>query len=95
LTHVDPDRARELLHDLRTPLALVKGYAELLLVRADDRTRRDAPARILEAAERLSLLLEQLAAELGVGVGPPPDAPTPQSSYAATLSKRSAISPDS
>jgi hypothetical protein len=95
LTHVDPDRARQLLHDLRTPLALVKGYAELLQVRADDRTRREAPPRILEAADRLSLLLEQLAVELGVGVAPPAEAPAPRSSYAARLSERSAIKPDS
>ena len=79
MTHVDSDRARVLIHDLRTPLALMKGYAELLQVRDDDQIRRDAPARILEAAERLSLLLDELGAELGLGVRAPAESPAPRS----------------
>ena len=51
-----------LLHELRTPLAVINGYAELLAVRDDEATRREAAARIAEAAARLGALVEDLAA---------------------------------
>jgi CheY-like chemotaxis protein len=49
-----------LAHDLKAPLAVISGYAELLRVRDDETTRRDAPLRILEAAERLSGQIDRL-----------------------------------
>jgi signal transduction histidine kinase len=44
----------ELGHELKTPLAVISGYAELLGARDDERTRLDASAQIHAAAERLS-----------------------------------------
>jgi signal transduction histidine kinase len=58
------ERLDELAHDLKTPLAMIVGYAELLLARDDEKLRKEAPARILEAAERLSTALDGLLAEL-------------------------------
>lgn len=59
------EEARALLaHELRNPLAVIVGYAELLKLRDDDRTRREAAEAILEAAKRLSGLLDELAEEL-------------------------------
>lgn len=47
-------------HELRTPLAVIVGYAELLSARDDELTRREAPRRILEAADRLSAMLDDI-----------------------------------
>lgn len=65
---VDPvaKRAAMLHHDLRTPLAVIIGYAELLETRDDPETRIEAPKRIREAAERLEALIETLVAESGL-----------------------------
>jgi signal transduction histidine kinase len=49
-----------LAHELRTPLAVVVGYAELLRTRDDPAVRKEASERILEAAERLSRALDDL-----------------------------------
>jgi signal transduction histidine kinase len=64
LTGETVDRLSELFHDLRTPLGVVIGYAELLRARDDERIRREAVPRIIEAAERLSALLDELENEL-------------------------------
>ncbi len=55
-------RLSTLAHELRTPLSVIIGYAELLSIRDDDQPRREAPVRIQEAAERLSALIEDLLA---------------------------------
>jgi signal transduction histidine kinase len=47
-------------HELRTPLSVIVGYAELLGARDDEETRREAPIRIKEAAERLSSVVENI-----------------------------------
>jgi signal transduction histidine kinase len=49
-----------LAHELRTPLAVIVGYAELVGRRDDEAVRREASERILEAAERLSYALDDL-----------------------------------
>jgi signal transduction histidine kinase len=51
-----------LSHELRTPLSVIVGYAELLRTRDDEQTRREAPVRIQEAAERLSAVIEDILA---------------------------------
>lgn len=91
---------QRLAHDVKTPLSVISGYAELLLVRNDEKTRREAPTRILEAAERLAAeidgLLELVARERGVaprsGAAPRrivlvDDDPTLRSLLRATLSE--------
>jgi signal transduction histidine kinase len=52
----------DLVHDLRTPLAIVAGFAELLERRADqlsDEQRADYIDRIREAADRMNELLDE------------------------------------
>jgi CheY-like chemotaxis protein len=58
-------------HDLRTPLAVIVGYAELIKGRDDDATRREGAARILEASERLTVGIENVVAlfETGAALG--------------------------
>lgn len=49
-----------LAHELKTPLAAITGFAELLQARADERTRVEASSRILDASERLSAAIDRL-----------------------------------
>lgn len=46
-------RAR-LGHDLKTPLAVIIGYGELVASRENEQSRLEASRMIIEAAERLS-----------------------------------------
>jgi len=68
----DPgDRRRRLRHDLRTPLTIVSGFAEVL---AADRViseadRREYAARIQAAAAEIGELVDELLD--GPGGGPP------------------------
>jgi hypothetical protein len=50
----------ELAHRLRTPLAVIVGYAELLQRRADSATRERATALILQSAEELGDALDEM-----------------------------------
>jgi signal transduction histidine kinase len=54
----------EIAHRLRTPLTVIVGYAELLRMRDDETTRREAPLRILEAAEGLLALVDETLASV-------------------------------
>ena len=54
-----------LAHELRTPVAIIAGYAELLRVRSDEPTRSEAIARISEAADRLTEMIERLLGTQG------------------------------
>lgn len=65
----EEDRTRneeldDLRHELRTPLAVIAGYAELLAARDDDQTRLEAARSIGEAVERLRGTLDRVLAEL-------------------------------
>jgi signal transduction histidine kinase len=58
-------------HELKSPLAVINGFAELLSVRDDERTRKEAAERILVAANQLTKaiddLLELLAEDVELG----------------------------
>jgi K+-sensing histidine kinase KdpD len=56
----DGDELRRLVHDLRTPLAVVAGFAELLERRAEALTaqqRAEYVARIREGARQIDAIL--------------------------------------
>jgi signal transduction histidine kinase len=60
MTDDDVSAARRLRHDLRTPLTIVTGFAEILAgdrpVSDDD--RRDYAQRIVTAAEEIRVLID-------------------------------------
>jgi CheY-like chemotaxis protein len=71
-----PGDADSLAHELRTPLSVIAGYAELLAIRDDDETRREAAAGISKAVARLGTLVDELAERAAVhddGAGPKED----------------------
>jgi signal transduction histidine kinase len=58
-------RLAKLSHDLRTPLTIVRGFADLLAARPDldEATRTDYARRIADAAEEAVRLLDAERAE--------------------------------
>jgi two-component system, OmpR family, phosphate regulon response regulator PhoB len=60
---VNEDALAELAHNLKTPIAVIAGHAELLAVRDDDETRTTAASQILAAARRLT---QEVDALLGI-----------------------------
>jgi CheY-like chemotaxis protein len=60
---LNQDALAQLAHDLKTPIAVIAGHAELLAVRDDDETRTTAASQILAAARRLT---EEVDALLGI-----------------------------
>jgi signal transduction histidine kinase len=63
-----PDEARRrLLHDVRTPLTIVTGFAEFLAADRplSDAVRRDYATRIQSAAEELRGMLDELLEDPG------------------------------
>ena len=67
MSTADAERAEhiaDLDHELRTPLAAIAGYAELLATRADEATRLEAARMITASVERLRLTLDRLLVEL-------------------------------
>jgi CheY-like chemotaxis protein len=57
-----------LAHDLKTPIAVIVGYAELLAVRTDEALRLEASGRIIEAARQLEAAVNRLADSLSADV---------------------------
>jgi signal transduction histidine kinase len=55
------EQRRRLRHDLRTPLTVVSGFAEVLAADRPvaDQDRRDYARRIAEAADEISALLDK------------------------------------
>lgn len=49
-----------LAHDLRTPISVIAGYAELIEKRSTEAKTREAAGLILEAAERLRSAVDAL-----------------------------------
>lgn len=58
------DIVSEFAHELRTPIAVIAGFAELLGMRDDERTRLEAAKEIGRAAGRLSDAVDDLVAAL-------------------------------
>jgi len=52
-----------LAHDLKTPITVIVGYAELLAIRDDEETRTRAVEQILAAAQRLSAAVDEWLGE--------------------------------
>lgn len=54
------DELARLRHDLRTPLAIVAGFGELLASdrRLDDAARRDYAQRVVDAADELKRMID-------------------------------------
>jgi signal transduction histidine kinase len=53
------DLVSEVAHELKTPIAVIAGYAELLGARDDERTRREAAREIGLAAARLAQAVDE------------------------------------
>jgi signal transduction histidine kinase len=54
-------------HDLRTPISVIVGYAELIERRLEDPKTREAAGNILEAADRLRSAVNRLLRDARVG----------------------------
>jgi signal transduction histidine kinase len=65
----DDDARRRLRHDLRTPLTIVVGFAEVLAADKPmtDAARRDYASRIQAAAEELRAMLDDFFEDDGTG----------------------------
>jgi signal transduction histidine kinase len=65
----DDDARRRLRHDLRTPLTIVVGFAEVLAADKPmtDAARRDYASRIQAAAEELRTMLDDFFDDDGTG----------------------------
>jgi signal transduction histidine kinase len=59
---LDAESRRRLRHDLRTPLTIVAGFAEVLAADRpiSDQDRRDFAARIQDAAVEIRLLIDSV-----------------------------------
>jgi signal transduction histidine kinase len=68
-----------LSHCLRTPLALIAGYAELLTIKRDEETLEEAPRRIREAAADLTRIVDDLLTVYAIDAGVLYLAPVPTS----------------
>jgi nitrogen-specific signal transduction histidine kinase len=60
---VPEDVLSSLAHELNTPISVIVGYAELLELRSEEATTREAAGLIKEAAERLRSTVDRLLAD--------------------------------
>ena len=72
----DADEIRRLAHDLRSPLTVVVGFAELLASDREltDQQRRDYASRILNSGVEMRELIDAYAASRSAKNAPPPSA---------------------
>jgi len=62
--HEIPDEILSALaHDLKTPISVIVGYAELIERRSEEAKTREAARNILEAAERLRSAVDRLLSD--------------------------------
>jgi signal transduction histidine kinase len=63
------EERRRLRHDVRTPLTIVTGFAEVLAAdrAVSDEDRRDYARRILEAGHEIRRMLDSVLADPGAG----------------------------
>jgi signal transduction histidine kinase len=61
MTPLDDDALRALRHDLRSPLVVIAGFAQVLAGDGpvDDAERRDYAERILRASEDLTAMVDR------------------------------------
>jgi signal transduction histidine kinase len=64
-------------HQVKTPLAVIRGYAELLGARDDDATRQEAAAQIREATDVLDFMVDDLIVVFALEAGVLPLEPEP------------------
>jgi signal transduction histidine kinase len=64
-------------HQVKTPLAVIRGYAELLSARDDDATRHEAAAQIREATDVLDFMVDDLIVVFALEAGVLPLEPEP------------------
>jgi signal transduction histidine kinase len=57
---VDDNSFAHLAHDLKTPITVILGYAELLATRDDEETRITAAHQITAAAHRMTAAIDSL-----------------------------------
>jgi CheY-like chemotaxis protein len=66
VTEVAPEWLERLAHDLKNPISVIAGYAELMRIRDDAELRRDALEMILAATGELSRVIQAVLAPAGV-----------------------------
>ena len=90
---LDRESLSAISEDVRTPLALILGYADLLQRPADEATRLEVAIMLRQAAERLAPVLDELLALVGVQAGAPP-VPGPVDVRRAALEAGESLAPD-
>jgi signal transduction histidine kinase len=73
----DRELVANVAHQVKTPLAVIRGYAELVGARDDEATRREAAAQIAEAADVLESMMDDLLVVFALEAGILPFEPGP------------------